>query len=210
MVVFITGGNGGIGRVICDVLRNSGIKVIFPTSKELDLNNNLDVSHVPTLDGFIHCAGINDLAHHSAVSINKANDIMKVNTFSFVELCSNLKFSTGANIISIGSLYATSTKENRIQYSMSKHALLAAVKTIALEKANNSIKVNMVSPGFVDTPLTRKNNSQERINSLNENIPLGLTDPLEIANFCLYLLMHNKSITGQNVQIDGGYSLKGI
>jgi NAD(P)-dependent dehydrogenase (short-subunit alcohol dehydrogenase family) len=88
--------------------------------------------------------------------------------------------------------------------------LLGAVKTIALEKASNNIKVNMVSPGFVDTPLTRQNNSQERINYLNQNIPLGLTNPLEIANFCLYLIQYNNSITGQNINIDGGYTLKGL
>ena len=102
------------------------------------------------------------------------------------------------------------TKENRLQYTMSKHALLGAVKTIALEKAASNIKVNMISPGFVQTPLTIKNNTQERIDYLNEVIPLGLTDPCEIANLCVYFIKQNNAITGQNIQVDGGYSLKGI
>jgi NAD(P)-dependent dehydrogenase (short-subunit alcohol dehydrogenase family) len=68
----------------------------------------------------------------------------------------------------------------------------------------------MISPGFVDTALTRKNNSKERIEFLNENIPLGLTDSCEIANLCLYLIKQNNAITGQNIIIDGGYSLKSI
>ena len=88
--------------------------------------------------------------------------------------------------------------------------MLGAVKTIALEKSVHNIKVNMISPGFVNTSLTRQNNSQERITYLDENIPLGLTNPLEIANFCLYLIRYNNSITGQNINIDGGYTLKGI
>ena len=93
---------------------------------------------------------------------------------------------------------------------MSKHALYGAIKTIELEEAINSIKVNLVSPGFVDTGLTRKNNSIERINDLKKNIPLGLTDPWEIGKLCVYLIKYNNSITGQNLIIDNGYSLKGI
>lgn len=210
MKVFVTGGGGGIGSVICDILRQNRVEIISPSSKELNLEKDFEVSNITALDGFIHCAGVNKLAYHTDISLNTANSIMKINTFSFVDLCSNLKFNTGANIIAIGSLYATSTKEKRIQYAMSKHALLAAVNTIALEKAEDQIKVNMVSPGFVNTSLTRKNNSPERIDSLSKIIPLGLTDPVEIANFCLYLIKHNKSITGQNIQIDGGYTLKSI
>ena len=91
---------------------------------------------------------------------------------------------------------------------MSKHALLGAVKTLALELSSAHIKVNMVSPGFVDTEMTRKNNSKERIAELNSFIPLGLTQPEEIANMCLYLITKNHSITGQNIVIDGGYSCK--
>ena len=68
----------------------------------------------------------------------------------------------------------------------------------------------MISPGFIDTELTRKNNSPERINILQENIPLGLTDPWEVGKMCVYLIKHNNAITGQNLIIDGGYSLKGI
>ena len=150
------------------------------------------------------------ISSNNLVSNNKLQEIFNINTFSFIKLCSQLTFTPGSNIIAIGSLYSTSTKENRIQYTMSKHALYGAVKTIALEKSKDNIKVNMVSPGFVDTKLTRKNNSIERIEQLNSIIPLGLITSWEIANFCLYLIKNNNFITGQNIKIDGGYSLKGI
>jgi 3-oxoacyl-[acyl-carrier protein] reductase len=93
---------------------------------------------------------------------------------------------------------------------MSKHALFGAVKTLALEKSPFKIKVNLISPGFVNTPMTVKNNTLERINFLEENIPLGLTQAWEIGNLCLYLIKHNNTLTGQNLIVDGGYSLKGI
>ena len=210
MTIFLTGGNGEIGSIMVDVLKKANIEVISPSSTELNLNKEFDVTYYPEVDGFIHCAGVNNLKSHDSIVLDELYNVFKINTVSFIELCSQLKFKTGSNIIAIGSLYATTTKENRIQYTTSKHALLGAVKTIALEKSVHNIKVNMISPGFVNTSLTRQNNSQERITYLDENIPLGLTNPLEIANFCLYLIRYNNSITGQYINIDGGYTLKGI
>lgn len=207
MVVFLTGGSGNIGKCIKEELIDNGIKVIAPNSKELDLTSEITPYHKP-VDGFIHCAGINKVASYA--SANHFNYTLKVNAISFVHLCASLKFSEGSNIIAIGSLYATETREGRIQYAMSKHALLAAVKTIALEKAWKNIKVNMVSPGFVDNAMTRKNNTQERIKHLQKATPLGLVDAKQIAELCLYLLTKNTAITGQNIIVDGGYSLVGV
>jgi NAD(P)-dependent dehydrogenase (short-subunit alcohol dehydrogenase family) len=210
MVVFLTGGNGGIGQVIHQVLTQNNIEVLAPKSEDLNLNGEFDVSMYPEIDSFIHCAGINPVSQLDDIKIPDVITTYNINTVSFIKLCSKLKIKNNSNIIAIGSLYATETRDGRLSYAMSKHALLGAVKTIALEKANQHVKVNMVSPGFVDTPLTRKNNTDERIALLNELIPLGLVNPLEIANLCLYLVRYNNSITGHNFIVDGGYSLKGI
>jgi 3-oxoacyl-[acyl-carrier protein] reductase len=210
MKIFLTGGSGGIGKAIKQVLEAENIEVIAPTSKDLDLSKNLQNIDYPTVDGFIHCAGVNNVANIDNISTTDLLDIYKINTVSFIELCKHLKINNNSNIIAIGSLYSTGTKEGRLQYSMSKHALFGAVKTLALEKSHSKIKVNLISPGFVNTPMTIKNNTLERINFLEENIPLGLTQTWEIGNLCLYLIKHNNTLTGQNLIVDGGYSLKGI
>ncbi len=210
MRVFLTGGGGGIGSAIAEELIEAGVEVIAPSSSELNLSGEFNVTNYPPVDGFIHCAGVNNLAPHDKVRAGELYQLLGINTVSFVELCSQLRLKDGANIIAIGSLYATMARENRLQYTMSKHALLGAVKTIALEKAPSNIKVNMISPGFVNTALTIKNNTQERIDYLSNTIPLGLTNPCEIANLCVYFIKHNNAITGQNIKVDGGYSLKGI
>jgi len=208
MTIFLTGGRGGIGSTISKALKQVGINVIEPTSKELDLSSNFKVDY--KVEGFIHCAGVNHIKRHSDVTLEEFTNLFNINTFSFVKLCGQLKFTPGSNIIAIGSLYATNTKEDRIQYAMSKHAMYGAIKTLALEKSLEDIKVNMISPGFVNTEMTRKNNSDDRINYLEKNIPLGLTDPWEVANLCVYLIKNNKAITGQNILVDSGASLKGI
>lgn len=206
--LFLTGASGGIGQEIRKDLEKIGWKVIAPTDQQLDLTTDFDVKQ--EVDAFVHCAGINTLCHHSRLDIVEMQRVFEIDTFSFVKLCSQLTIRPGGSVVAIGSIYATETKENRLYYTMAKHALYGSVKTLALEMSTENIKVNMISPGFVDTPLTRQNLTQERIDYLDENIPLGMVSAWEIADFVVYLLENNRSITGQNIIIDGGYTLKGI
>jgi 3-oxoacyl-[acyl-carrier protein] reductase len=210
----LTGNTGGIGKHIQNKLEEEDIEVVVINSKVCDLSNIQELEEFlknnKKFDGLIHCAAINPVANYSEINFEDCMHIFNINTFSFIKMCQDISFSNGSNILAIGSLWATGTKEGRCQYSMTKHSLLSAVKTMALEMSNDNIKVNMISPGFVDTEMTRKNNSEEKIESINDFIPLGLTEPLEIANMCEYFISNNKSITGQNIVIDGGYSVKNI
>jgi len=214
MRVLLTGNTGGIGKFIQDKLENSKIEVVVINSKICDLSNIKAIDDFlknnKIFDGLIHCAAINPVDNMSEVNFNDLVETFNINTFSFIKMCQDIQFTNGSNILAIGSLWATGTKEGRGQYSMTKHALYSAVKTLALEMSNNNIKVNMISPGFVDTEMTRKNNSKEKIKSISDFIPLGLTNPSEIANMCEYFMTNNESITGQNIIIDGGYSVKNI
>lgn len=209
MKVILTGSTGGIGSAILNELKQKSIDVVEINSSEIDLSNNFDIHSVP-VDGLIYCAGINHVNAYDEIDEQQMIDIMNVNTFGFIRLCKKLQFNEGSNVIAIGSLYATETKAGRLSYTMSKHAMYGAVKTLALEMAYNKVKVNMVSPGFVDTPLTHKNNTEERIQELNNSIPLGLTSSFEIGKVCVYLMTSNNAITGQNIIVDGGYSLVGV
>lgn len=209
MKVILTGSSGGIGSAILQELKENEIDVVEINSKEIDLSKDFEIKSVP-VDGLIYCAGINRVNVHDEISDQDMIDIMNVNTFGFTRLCKKVQFNDGANIVAIGSLYATETRVGRLSYTMSKHAMFGAVKTLALEMAFNKTKVNMVSPGFVDTELTRKNNTFQRIQELSNDIPLGLTSASEIAKICVYLMKQNNAITGQNIIVDGGYSLVGV
>lgn len=202
MKIAITGFTGGIGSRICEELKLNNIEVI-KIKEDLTTNFTVDITGV---DGLIHCAGVNNVCPFQETDFDDFDNILRINSLSFIKLCQQIKFNDESNIIAIGSLYATFVKPERLMYTFSKHALLGAVKTLALEMSNRKIKVNMISPGFVDTPLTRKNNTLQRISELNGLIPLGLTDSSQIAKMCLYLVQNNQAITGQNLIIDGGYS----
>ena len=214
MKVLLTGNTGGIGNCIEEQLKQSNIDVVGINSKICDLSNPLNIPFFlrkyDQFDGMVHCAGVNPIRSYKDINQQEFTKVFNINTFSFIKLCQEINFSVGSNIIAIGSLWATGTKEGRGQYSMTKHALLSAVKSLSLEMCHDNIKVNMISPGFVDTQMTRDNNSPETIDKINKYIPLGLTKPTEIAKMCEYLLKNNQSITGQNIIIDSGYSIKNI
>jgi 3-hydroxybutyrate dehydrogenase len=104
-------------------------------------------------------------------------------------------------------------------YNSAKHGVIGLTKVSALEGAAHGITVNAVCPGYVDTPLVR--NQLEDLartrqvpleNVLEEVIyPLvpqrRLLDPQEIADYAVFLASEKgRSVTGQAVVIDGGYT----
>ena len=92
-------------------------------------------------------------------------------------------------------------------YSSSKHGLLGLTVTAALEYAVYNVLVNMVSPGFVWTDLSRQTLSKKEKKEIESRIPAGrFAGPEEIASAVLFLCSDlNSYITGQNIIVDGGY-----
>lgn len=206
MKILLFGSTGGIGKAIKESCKE--FQLICPSRLECDLSKNINTNY-SDIDAMIYCAGINNPCQYKYLSEENIQQTMQTNLFSFINLCQQVNFNAGANIIAIGSLYATETRAERLAYTVSKHGMYGAVKTLAIEMAQNKIKVNMISPGFVLTEMTKQNNTEDRISYLQNKIPLGMTLPEDIANMCYHLLF-NESITGQNIIIDGGYSLIGI
>lgn len=217
--VFITGGNGDIGSSIVEIFKINGYEVISPNSKELDLRDSKLIkeyfNHNNNFDIFIHCAGINNPSIIEDLDFNNIKETMQINTFSFYEILKTLipyQKISGGYILAISSLYGQISRAGRTAYAMSKHALIGLIKTAAIELGKYNIKVNALSPGFVDTNLTRKNNNDEKIKIINESIPLsGIAKPTDIANVSYFLCSEkNTYITGQDITVDGGFICGGF
>ena len=69
--------------------------------------------------------------------------------------------------------------------------------------------VNSISPGFTETELTRRSLSDSDILDIEKTIPMGrMADPNEISSVSLFLLSEcNSYMTGQNIIVDGGFSI---
>lgn len=217
--VFITGGNEDIGSSIVEIFKNNGYEVISPSSKELDLRDsrliNEYFNYSNDFDIFIHCAGINNPSLIEDLDFNNIKETMQINTFSFYEILKKVipyQKNNGGYILAISSLYGQISRAGRTAYTMSKHALIGLIKTASIELGRYNIKVNAISPGFVNTSLTRKNNDDEQIKIMRENIPLNrLANPIDIANVAYFLCSEkNTYITGQDITVDGGFICGGF
>lgn len=98
-------------------------------------------------------------------------------------------------------------------YGASKAALIGYVKSLALELSALGIRVNTIHPGIVETPILEVSNDtfgEEELESLLQKYPLKrFGKPEDIAHCAVYLLSDASSwMTGSNILIDGGYTLK--
>ena len=115
-------------------------------------------------------------------------------------------------ILGISSLYGNISREGRAAYAMSKHALNGLISTLALELGPSGILCNTLSPGFVKTKMTLKNNTPETLAALERKIPLGrFASVQDIARIAYFLCSEeNTYISGQDIIVDGGFMAGGF
>lgn len=115
---------------------------------------------------------------------------------------------TSGSIVNIGSVNAQLALPDNVAYVASKGGLLQLTRAMALALAEHRIRVNMVAPGSIDTPLQQAgmSRSRELRHRVLSRTPLGrLGRPEEIADAVLYIASERASyITGECVYIDGG------
>ena len=219
MKALVTGGTRGIGLAISDRLRQEGIEVRALSSKDCDLSDAakiqafLNQHQDEHFDILINNAGENIIQSLSDIDLVTWNRILTVNltaSFLLAQFFSRKMVQEKyGRIVNIASIFSFLSREGRASYATSKSGLLGLTRTSAVELAQHNVMVNAVSPGYVDTDLTRKNNSPEKIQQICETIParrMGRTE--EIAELVVYLAsQRNSYLTGQNIVIDGGFSL---
>ena len=217
MKALITGGSRSIGNSIAGFFSVKGIEIIAPTREELDLNSPSSIeSYVSTLDRvdiLVNNAGVNNIQSIEEVKYNNLLETFNVNFFSPYLLCSALlpkfKEQNYGRIINISSIWATNIKQQRSTYAASKNSIHSLTQYLVPETKGYNILSNTISPGYISTDLTYQNNSEDDIELILQNIPVGrLGLPTEIADLAYYLTVSNSYINGQEIIIDGGFSCR--
>ena len=110
-------------------------------------------------------------------------------------------------IINITSIWSQKSKEHRASYSASKFGLDGITAALSAELSEYGILSNSVSPGFIDTDMTRKILGESGMKDIEKQIPIKrLGNTREIAELVYWLTSESNSyISGQNVFIDGGF-----
>jgi 3-oxoacyl-[acyl-carrier protein] reductase len=215
----VTGGTRGIGLGTAETLRINGWKVFTTGRNDFNLENQASVSawlssNLDLNPYLLVCnAGINSPKRIDAQSEEEFTRINQANYFSNILLIKSiiprmLKNGEG-RVIFISSAYALKSKEGRSAYSASKAAMESFIRTCAVEYSKQNILFNSIAPGFIETDLTLANNNATQIKELTDRIPIGrLGQPSEIGELVKFLgSPSNTYITGQTINIDGGFSV---
>ncbi len=184
---------------------------------DIEAHINEASSKLGTFDGIVHCAGISTTLPLRLINEDKLNTFFQTNVYSAIQICKILskpKYMNekGGSFVLISSVMGHVGEVGKTIYSLTKGALLAGAKSMALELAQKKIRVNCVSPGVIITPMTIAqpyNEREESLNLIKSYHPLGLGEPNDVANACVYLISDaSKWVTGTNLMVDGGYTAK--
>jgi len=218
--VLITGSSRGIGNSISNIYKENDYEVFNANSSNLDLSNldlieenYLKITEGQSIDCLICCAGINENKSLKDFNYKSGKKIIDINLLSNIELIKlasrSMKENKYGRIVLIGSLWSEFVREEKLFYAISKSGIVSLGKSAALELGKNNILVNTVSPGFVKTAMTDRNLSKAQINDFEKKIPLKrFATPEEIAKIVYFLgSSDNTYLTGQNILVDGGWSV---
>ena len=218
-VALVTGASRGIGLAIASAFRGKGATVLTPNRIELDLADRASLdSYLQRLDLpvdiLINNAGINELAGIEEIDRDVWDKMIQVDLTAPLELSKWVAEGMGrrrwGRILNISSIFSLVAKERRGAYSAMKAGLNGLTRAMALELAPRGILVNALCPGYVETELTKVNNSAEDLAQISRSIPLGrLAVPDELAKVAAFLCSgENTYLTGQTIVADGGFILR--
>ena len=172
---------------------------------------------VGKINGVVNCAGISSVTPLKLVTDELLDQFFRTNVYSAINLSKevtrvgNYDKDSGCSIIFFASIMGLCGEKCKTMYSATKGALIAAARSMACELAKNKVRVNVVSPGAIETPINAKlphMADPELRKVLEAKHLLGLGECSDISNVCIYLLSDAaKWVTGQNFVIDGGYTV---
>jgi NAD(P)-dependent dehydrogenase (short-subunit alcohol dehydrogenase family) len=238
-VVLVLGGNSGMGLAAARAFAAEGGKVHFTgrdpktidaaqaaipgsTGYRSDISDpsatEAVVAQVEAADGRIDVlyinAGVGGFAPVRGITEEAWDHIHSINLRGCVfalQKCLRL-MGKGGSVVVTGSIGAHGALEGNGAYAAAKAGLYMAMKVFAKELVGEGIRINVVSPGPIDTPLLHRNPgmSDEQVEQLKEmmirNIPMHrMGESEDVAKAVLYLASDDASfITGANLFVDGG------
>jgi len=232
--IILTGGSRGIGLSILQKLYslNAQILIIGSNKENLDkvkktypnifvevfnLSNHQQIENLFNscmnklggLDVLINNAGITKDNLAIRMSKTEWSDVINLNLTSSFLMCQEsikrmIKNKKGS-IINISSVVAHLGNAGQVNYASSKAAIIAMSKSLAKEYAKKNIRINCISPGFIETDMTASLKEEHKKILLN-NIPMAkMGSGDDIANAVVFLASDlSNYITGETLHINGG------
>lgn len=240
-VIFITGAASGIGKSTVAACRAAGARVVAADLQPAeataaanglgpeDLAVSVNVAdgeavqatmamvkeRFGRLDGLVNCAGINGQGTIDHINVEQFRKVLAVHvegTFNVTQAALPLlRAGTQASIVNLCSIYGMTGGPANLSYNTAKGALLNFTRCMAADLGAEGIRVNAVSPGYIDTPMTHMLQHEAAARMRDRFVQMHLLrrpgQPEEVARAIRFLLSGEASfITGANLPVDGGFS----
>ncbi|MBL6602133.1 MAG: 3-oxoacyl-[acyl-carrier-protein] reductase [Candidatus Puniceispirillum sp.] len=234
----VTGASGGIGEAVARALHAQGATVVLHGTRaeklealQKDLGARafalaVDLSDRDAVAGLVDAASA--LAGPISILVNNAgitrdgllmrmkdddwDSVLEVNMTASMSLCraamrGMMKARTG-RIISISSVVGVTGNAGQTNYAASKAGMIGFSKSLAAEVASRGLTVNVVAPGFIETPMTDVLDESQK-SALLTRVPVGrLGHADEIAATVAFLASDEAAyITGATLHVNGGMAM---
>jgi len=238
-VILVTGAASGIGAATCRSARAAGARLIAcdlaeeaqiregSGATEADMVAHLDVSdeagvdacvgkamtRFGQIDGLVNCAGIQTPGPAHAIDLASWNRVLGVQlTGSFIvarRVVQEMLKPQRGSIVNIASIYGMTGGPGNVSYNTSKGGVLQLTRSMAADYGKSGIRVNAVSPGYIETPMSEMLKQagpfREKFVAMHALNRPG--QPEEVAAAIVFLLSDAASfITAANLPVDGGFA----
>jgi Tropinone reductase 1 len=193
--------------VSADLSKTSGINKLFKFISR----------HWTSIEVLVNNVGFNIRKKTIDYTADEFNSIINTNLLSTFNITVKsypfLKNSIRASVINVSSVAGLTSLKTGSPYAITKAGIIQMTKNLAVEWADNNIRVNAVAPWYIKTQLTEKLLSDKTfLKSVIQRTPMKrYGSPEEVANVILFLAGDASSfITGQCIAVDGGFSIYGF
>ncbi|MDZ4374052.1 MAG: beta-ketoacyl-ACP reductase [Phenylobacterium sp.] len=238
-VALVTGGTRGIGRAICERLKQDGMLVAagysgndeaaIECAKSLDImvvkgnvGNFADCKHaveqiekqLGPIDVLVNNAGITrDGVFHKMTS-EQWSEVIRVNMDSLFnmtrQVIEGMRDRGWGRIVNISSINGQKGQMGQTNYSAAKAGMIGFTKALALENARKGVTVNCIAPGYIDTEMVQAV-PEKVLEGIIAQIPVGrLGKGEEIADMVAFLAGERAGyVTGTTLALNGGQYMVG-
>lgn len=237
-IALITGGTHGIGAAVAkqlaqcgydlalvarhdrqelvDELRQTGCKKVVMITADLRTEDGCkgavaEAEKLGPIDTFIHLAGSAVPGSLTGVAVDDWYAAFDVHVHAVFHICRALvplMKDEGGSMVLVSSAAGLRGVKNAIAYSAAKGTLPQLTKALALELSDYGIRVNCVSPGVIRTRFQDMLSPQQVKNNVENRIPLHREGTPEQVAEVIKFLVFNGYMTGENVVVDGGLTMR--
>src|SRR6266849_1936612 len=199
-VGIVTGGTSGIGRDAAVLFAKAGAKVVVAGRRELEGKETIDLVRAAGGDGLFVKTDVSQAAEVHAL-VRKT-----VEKNGRLDVAFNK--GGGGAIVNMASVAGLVGSPGAATYCASKHGVMGLTKAAALENARSGIRVNVVCPAVIETPMVERIFGEPQFRKYALGLhPIGrFGTPMEVAEAVVWMCSDRASfMTGQSLVLDGGF-----